>query len=152
MQAAADELKVEWENSGIVSSFTVRMGISTGYCTVGNFGSDARMDYTIIGHEVNLASRLESNAAPGTIMVSKETYVLIRDEFECQAKQELQVKGFDNPVAAYRVLGRKTEASKGEQIQISLPGFSLSLNPDEINEDDRHVILEQLRAGVARLV
>ena len=55
------------------------MGINTGYCNVGNFGSDDRMDYTIIGAEANLAARLQSIAQPGGICLSYETYALVRD-------------------------------------------------------------------------
>ena len=59
------------------SPFRARMGINTGYCNVGNFGSDDRMDYTIIGAEANLAARLQSIAEPGGIVLSYETYALV---------------------------------------------------------------------------
>jgi class 3 adenylate cyclase len=49
------ELQFEWGDVGLEKPFRLRIGISTGYCTVGNFGSEDRMDYTIIGNEVNLA-------------------------------------------------------------------------------------------------
>jgi len=51
-------LRQKWKSQGIRTPLEIRMGISTGFCTVGNFGADNRMDYTIIGKEVNLASRL----------------------------------------------------------------------------------------------
>ena len=51
----------------------VRMGISTGYCTVGNFGSDLRLDYTVLGSPVNLAARLQSMAEPGEIIIDELT-------------------------------------------------------------------------------
>ena len=66
-------------SDGIEQPFRVRMGINTGYCNVGNFGSDDRMDYTIIGAEANLAARLQSIAEPGQIVLSYETYALVRD-------------------------------------------------------------------------
>ena len=86
----------------------VRMGITTGFCTVGNFGSESRMDYTILGRTVNLASRLESSAEPGTILISRETHILCRDKIECIEKQPIQVKGFDHPVQTYRVIAATT--------------------------------------------
>ena len=65
MQRRLAELNVKWRSEGIEQPFRVRMGINTGYCNVGNFGSADRMDYTIIGAEANLAARLQSIAEPG---------------------------------------------------------------------------------------
>src|SRR5262245_18260573 len=62
MQRRMRELQWEWRDSGLEKPFQLRIGINTGYCTVGNFGSDDRMDYTIISSEVNLAARLQSHA------------------------------------------------------------------------------------------
>ena len=59
--------------------FQLRIGINTGFCTVGNFGSADRMDYTIIGNEVNLAARLESHAEVGGILMAHETHALVKD-------------------------------------------------------------------------
>ena len=65
MQDRIAELNAKWRNAGIEHPFRARMGINSGYCNVGNFGSDDRMDYTIIGAEANLAARLQSIADPG---------------------------------------------------------------------------------------
>jgi adenylate cyclase len=65
MQARMAELQEIWHDQGYEHPFKMRIGINTGYCNVGNFGSDVRMDYTIIGGEVNLAARLEGIAEPG---------------------------------------------------------------------------------------
>src|SRR6202035_4813185 len=78
MQERIAGLNAKWRNAGIEHPFRVRMGINTGYCNVGNFGSADRMDYTIIGAEANLAARLQSIAAPGQIVASYETYALVR--------------------------------------------------------------------------
>jgi hypothetical protein len=73
--------------------FSVRMGINTGYCNVGNFGSEMRMDYTIIGAEVNLAARLQSQADPGGILLSYETYALVQDHINVEARPPIHAKG-----------------------------------------------------------
>src|SRR6516162_3689952 len=78
MQRAIAELNAKWRNEGIERPFRVRMGVNTGFCDVGNFGSAERMDYTIIGVEANLAARLQSIAEPGQIVVRYETYALVR--------------------------------------------------------------------------
>ncbi|SFJ57266.1 Adenylate cyclase, class 3 [Bradyrhizobium sp. Gha] len=65
MQQRLTELNAKWRASGIEQPFRSRMGINSGYCNVGNFGSSDRMDYTIIGAEANLAARLQSIAEPG---------------------------------------------------------------------------------------
>ena len=75
MQRRLAELNVKWRSAGTEQPFRVRMGVNTGFCNVGNFGSVDRMDYTAIGAEVNLAARLQSIAEPGHIVISYETYV-----------------------------------------------------------------------------
>ncbi len=98
------ELREEWSEKGYQKELHVRMGINTGYCTVGNFGSENRMDYTIIGSQVNLAQRLEAAAPVDGILVSHETYSLISDEIECKYNGEIQVKGIHYPVKNYQVI------------------------------------------------
>ena len=73
MQRRLERLNIEWRDRGIERPFRARMGINTGYCNVGNFGSNERMDYTIIGAEANLAARLQAIAEPGGIVLSYET-------------------------------------------------------------------------------
>lgn len=81
----------------------IRVGISTGECTVGNFGSDRRMDYTIIGKEVNVASRLEGVAGTGRILISESTYELVRHDIPCEPRGTIQVKGLDRSLMTYWV-------------------------------------------------
>ena len=65
MRRRMNLLQIQWRREGIDRQLAVRMGINSGFCTVGNFGSNDRMNYTALGTEVNLASRLESAAKPG---------------------------------------------------------------------------------------
>ena len=85
MQRRLAQLNGEWRRRGIEQPFRARMGINTGFCNVGNFGSEDRMDYTIIGAEANLAARLQSIAEPGGIVMSYETYALVRDMVRARA-------------------------------------------------------------------
>jgi len=108
MQSRMQELRAEWAGAGFALPFHLRIGINTGYCTVGNFGSEDRMDYTIIGGEVNLASRLQSHADLGGILLAGETYALVKDEIEAEELPPLTVKGFAYPIKTYRVIGART--------------------------------------------
>ena len=76
MQERMKTLQEKWKKNGFAEPFQVRIGINTGYCNVGNFGSDQRLSYTIIGGEVNIAQRLEGNADANGILMSYETYAL----------------------------------------------------------------------------
>ena len=104
MRRRMAELQDLWSQSGIERPLTCRMGVHTGFCTVGNFGSEDRMDYTIIGGAVNTASRLEAIATPGEILISYDTFAHVRDQIYCEEHGETQVKGIAYPVATYRVV------------------------------------------------
>ena len=83
MQKRVKELQKHMKKLGVASGIQVRMGISTGHCTVGNFGSDQRMDYTVLGGPVNLAARLQNLADPESILIDEKTQVLVEDEEKC---------------------------------------------------------------------
>ncbi len=87
----------------------IRIGINSGECTVGNFGSVDRMEYTIIGKEVNLAARLESNSSVGNILISDSTYALIKDEIACEKRGTIRVKGIDRDIMTYWVKGDESK-------------------------------------------
>jgi hypothetical protein len=128
------------------------MGINTGYCTVGNFGTESRMDYTIIGKEVNMASRLENAADAGEILLSHEAYALIQDKIICRAKGTITAKGFSRPVPVYEALDfRHNLASKSTFLEHELPGFSMYIDTNRINNYDREKISSALENAAKKM-
>ena len=109
------ELRSEWQELGAEKPFRVRIGINTGYCTVGNFGSQDRMDYTIIGNAVNLTARLQSHAEIDGILLGHETYSLVKDEVAAEEQTPIKVKGFAEPVRCYKVQGSTTTSPRQER-------------------------------------
>lgn len=84
---------------------SVRIGINSGVAVSGDIGSDRRMEYTVLGNTVNVASRLESMVAtPGEIVVGPSTYEAIRNEIPAEPLGKRRLKGIGETVAAYRIL------------------------------------------------
>src|SRR5208283_91137 len=102
MQRSLVALNREWESRG-QQPLRMGVGVNTGPVTAGNIGSAKRMDYTVIGDAVNLASRLCSNAAPGQILVSDSTYLQLNGKIPAQRLEPIRVKGKETPVELYEV-------------------------------------------------
>jgi adenylate cyclase len=152
MQHRVAELNAKWRNEGVEHPFRVRMGINTGFCNVGNFGSADRMDYTIIGAEANLAARLQSVAEAGHIVVSYETYALVRDIVVAHALPPITMKGISREVIPYSVEGMLDTA--GQKIKIfseHLTGLDFYLDPSMIHAGSAGRIRALLQDAIAAL-
>ena len=141
MRDRVRELEKVWHENGISKPLRVRMGITTGYCTVGNFGSEHRLEYTVLGSPVNLASRLQTAAEADTILISDSTYLLIQDAADTRPMGEITPKGFARPVACYRLDG--LHGSESVQEAVTRVGRHVTVNI----ADRRHIreAIEELR-------
>lgn len=146
MQEQLAVLRQRWRERGFERPFEIRIGINTGYCNVGNFGSDQRISYTIVGAEVNLAQRLESNADAGGILMSYETWVNVRDLVEAEEREAIRMKGIGRDVRTYAVSGRKCAASPG-MLELEHPaGISIRLQSDGLDANERRQLADRLDA------
>jgi adenylate cyclase len=103
MQERVAAMQSDWMAASGGTPLVVRMGIATGPCTVGNFGSASQLTYTLLGTTVNLASRLETHAQPGTVLLAAETHALVAELFVCAPHDPLIAKGFDEPLTTWVV-------------------------------------------------
>lgn len=104
MQTRAEHLAARVRERGIPADLRIRVGVNTGSCTVGVYGSDVLRAYTAIGFAVNMAARLQSEAEPGAILVGFRTYALVKERVRAEALEPLTLKGAARPVEAYRIL------------------------------------------------
>jgi class 3 adenylate cyclase/tetratricopeptide (TPR) repeat protein len=108
MQKALLDLNREVE-SRLDVTIKMRIGINHGEVIAGSIGSENRMDFTVIGSAVNLASRLEHAAEPGSVLVSRSVYQRTYRLFEFQTQPPLELKGFAEPVESWLALGSKLQ-------------------------------------------
>jgi class 3 adenylate cyclase/PAS domain-containing protein len=145
MQQRMRDLQAEWRERGQEHVFQLRIGINTGFCTVGNFGSDERVDYTIIGNEVNLAARLQQHADLGGILLAHETYALVKDDVITEETGTITVKGFASPVRTHRVVGLH-DGGQGRVIRQEQEGLLLIIDQRKLEgkgrEEARRLLME----------
>jgi hypothetical protein len=127
------------------------MGINSGYCNVGNFGSSDRMDYTIIGAEANLAARLQSIAEPGGIVLSYETFALVSDIVRAHALPAITMKGISREVIPYSVDALNDAGENSGIITERAPGLELYLDPAVVKSGDAARVRALLESALASL-
>jgi adenylate cyclase len=146
MRERVHSLRAGWRARGVTRPLHIRIGINTGYSTVGNFGSEDRLDYTIVGGQVNVASRLEASAGPDGILISEETYALVKDAIHCEPVGAVKVKGIAYPLKTYRVVGRRSSGAEVPPIDEERAGFRLRLDAASLDR----TALEDARAALRR--
>jgi len=104
MRDRARELAARIRGRGIPADLQIRVGINAGHCMVGLFGSDALRAYKIVGFAVNVAARLQTEAAPGTILSGYRTYALVREGVRAERREPLAVKGAARPIEAWEIV------------------------------------------------
>ena len=103
MQRKVREIRERWVSEGKMP-LQIRIGVNTGQVIVGNMGSARRLSYTVIGSDVNLAQRLESNSPVNGILISHATYEKVKDFVQTRPRGPIQVKGLDEPVSVHEVI------------------------------------------------
>ena len=111
----------------------IRIGIHSGMCSVGNFGSDQRLDYTIIGRAVNVAARLEQAAPKNSILFSNSTKALLGESFEVSETLEVKAKGIDKPIIGNIM---KNDFKKKNIVKLQKNGISLKFDPTIIDQKE----------------
>ncbi|MFT7596027.1 MAG: adenylate cyclase [Paracoccaceae bacterium] len=143
MQERVEEMQGYWKKNGVFNGLRVRMGIATGYCTVGNFGSDQRLDYTVLGSPVNLAARLQGLAEPKGILLDQNTFSLIESRVKVESKGDFLPRGFSRPVQYYELSEYAPAKDRVSQRKLSHVGDHVEVNI--INSSDIRGAIEELR-------
>ena len=150
MRRRLSELRQGWSDLIGPEPIRIRIGINTGYCTVGNFGSEDRLDYTIVGGAVNVASRLEATAQPDQIQISHATYSLVKDAFYCRPIGDVSVKGVAHTLRTYEVVAEMSEVEK-KKVEAEIGDFRVSLDPNSLDAASAADAREALQAALEAL-
>ena len=146
MLRALDNLADEWAKYGLKDQLQMRIGIDTGFATVGNFGCESRLDYTAIGAAVNRASRLETAADNGSIYISEDTFNLVSEFIDAEALPPIHLKGIGE-FKARRVLDSKSSSA----VSMSLGDRNVSFVIDSLSQSELDAAKESLLNAVSKI-
>lgn len=118
-QQSFHQMRSNWRNQGLDHHVQLRIGLHSGFCSVGNFGSKDRLQFTAIGSPVNIAARLEKAALPDTILTSHETQSLIKPVLGCRETGKIEVKGIKHPITTYQVMPRQAPATQSADDEVT---------------------------------
>nr|MCS5651384.1 adenylate/guanylate cyclase domain-containing protein [Candidatus Neomarinimicrobiota bacterium] len=149
MKERLRSIRRKWRSFGIAEGLDIRIGIHTDVCTVGNFGSEDRLDYTVLGNGVNLASRLESAAKTNEILISENTYNIINKEIKCEYIDEISVKGRSHPVKTFQVEDLIPNEIESNDLNYETDGFSVILDEGKIK--NKNEIIDYLERSLDHL-
>lgn len=152
MQRYMMTLRAKWTEMGFARPFHMRVGINSGFCNVGNFGSDERMDYTIIGGEVNLAARLEEVSDPDGITLSYETFALVRDFVDAERGELITVKGIHRKITPYKLIGIYKDIDVDTRFfRAENDGMKIFLDFDKLDGESRSQAISDMELAIGRL-
>jgi class 3 adenylate cyclase len=145
-------LRARWVKMGY-PALHIRMGISTGYCHVGNYGATHRMTYTIVGRDANLAARLQYAAEIDEILISDETYRLVKNDYLCAPKAPISLKGIQGLVKTWQVMEKYSDNKSENQqwFEYEYKGFNLVLNLEEVQNYEYPELIDVLEKMIKRI-
>ncbi|WP_457936131.1 adenylate/guanylate cyclase domain-containing protein [Mesorhizobium sp. 10J20-29] len=143
MKMRIAELQKYWRRQGASQGLHVRMGMATGFCTVGNFGSEQLLEYTALGAPVNLAARLQSLAEPDTIVIDETTQSLVASSVDTTPLDPITPKGFSRELMVYRVEDFRSDEHRERRRRLSHSGKRVEVNV--IDSSNIRAAIEELR-------
>ncbi len=141
-----DNLSDQWVKYGLKEQLQMRIGIDTGFATVGNFGCESRLDYTAIGAAVNRASRLETAADHGSIYISEDTYNLVKDSIQAVELPPIHLKG----IGEFRAR-RVTDFFESTSLTLDLGARSVYLALNKLSPKELNVAKESLLSAISTI-
>ncbi len=145
MMRRIEELNLQLQNE-LSQSLKIRIGINTGFSTVGSFGSKDKMGYTAIGGQINLAARIRSVAQGGQILVSHNTYSLVRDKFASRKIEVNELKGVKRDFQIFEILNTQEKDNKHGNPEFSVHFVQLlsSLGFYDLSQEEQKSILNKI--------